>query len=56
MGPPRDRARRIRNAGSYADAQDLRPEEGAKGRSHCRLPAHDHPDGCAHRDARRARR
>ena len=37
--------------GPHGAAQGVRREQAAQGRAHRRLPAHDHPDRGAHRDA-----
>ena len=43
-----------RDAGADGPAARSTAQQAAHGRPHRRLPAHDHPDGRAHRDARRA--
>ena len=56
MGPARNCDRRDRDAGPDVGPRRVRAHETARGRAHRRLPAHDDPDGGAHRIAGRARR
>ena len=56
LGPQGNLHRRDRDAGPDGHPPGVRQGAAAEGRPHRRLPAHDHPDGRADRDAEGARR
>lgn len=53
MGPQGNHARRERDARPDQPAAEVRTGQGAEGRTHSRMPAHDHPDCRPDRDAAR---
>ena len=56
LGPQGNRHCRARDAGPDGHSPQVRRRAAAQGRAHRRQPAHDHPDGRAHRDAAGPRR